>query len=88
MATSIKFYIKITKRVKEKQSYPIYLRVVHNRQKSEGRISATLIPKCDIDHWSVDHRRPKENNKKSLITPIFVGMTTILAIVIFGRRFS
>ena len=30
MATSIKFYIKITKRVKEKQSYPIYLRVVHN----------------------------------------------------------
>ena len=36
MATSIKFYIKITKRVKEKQSYPIYLRVVHNRQKSEG----------------------------------------------------
>jgi hypothetical protein len=39
MATSIKFYIKITKRVKEKQSYPIYLRVVHNRQKSEGRIS-------------------------------------------------
>ena len=32
--------------------------------------------------------RPKENNKKSLITPIFVGMTTILAIVIFGRRFS
>ena len=32
--------------------------------------------------------RPKENNKKSLITPISVGMTTILAIVLFGRRFS
>ena len=32
--------------------------------------------------------RPKETNKKSLITPISVGMTTILAIVIFGRRFS
>ena len=31
---------------------------------------------------------PKENNKKSLITPISVGMTTILAIVLFGRRFS
>ena len=44
MATSIKFYIKITKRVKEKQSYPIYLRVVHNRQKSEGRISAAFFP--------------------------------------------
>ena len=32
--------------------------------------------------------RPKETNKKSLITPISVGMTTILAIVLFGRRFS
>ena len=32
--------------------------------------------------------RPKETNKKSLITPISVGMTTILAIAIFGRRFS
>jgi len=32
--------------------------------------------------------RQKENNKKSLITPISVGMTTILAIVIFGRKFS
>jgi len=29
---------------------------------------------------------PKENNKKSLITPISVGMTTILAIVLFGKR--
>ena len=57
MATSIKFYIKMTKRVKEKQPYPIYLRVVHNLQKSEGRMSAILIPKCDIDYWSVDHQR-------------------------------
>ena len=32
--------------------------------------------------------RPKETNKKSLITPISVGITTILAIMIFGRRFS
>ena len=32
--------------------------------------------------------RPKENNKKSLITPLYVGITTIFAIVIFGRRFS
>ena len=32
--------------------------------------------------------RPKENNKKSLINPISVGMTTILAIVLFGRKFS
>ena len=30
--------------------------------------------------------RPKVNNKKSLITPISFGMTTILAIVIFGRN--
>jgi hypothetical protein len=30
--------------------------------------------------------RPKETNKKSLITPISVGMTTILAIVIFGNK--
>jgi len=30
--------------------------------------------------------RPKVNNKKSLITSISFGMTTILAIVIFGRN--
>ena len=30
--------------------------------------------------------RPEKNNKKSLITPISVGMTTILAIVIFGNK--
>ncbi|MDA9026620.1 hypothetical protein N9H82_04135 [Flavobacteriaceae bacterium] len=70
MATSIKFYIKITKRVKEKQSYPIYLRVVHNRQKSEGRISATLIPKCDIDHWSVDHQRFNSKQKHLVATSL------------------
>ena len=32
--------------------------------------------------------RPKEINKKSSITPISVGITTILAIVLFGKRFS
>ena len=31
---------------------------------------------------------PKETDKKHLITPISVSMTTILAIVIFGRKFS
>ena len=36
----------------------------------------------------IGSERPTVNNKKSLTTPISVGITTILAIVIFGRRFS
>ncbi len=32
--------------------------------------------------------KTKKNKNKSLITPISVGMTTILAIVLFGRRFN
>ena len=36
----------------------------------------------------IGSERPKKTNNKSLITPISVGVTTILAIVIFGRRFS
>jgi len=36
----------------------------------------------------IGQERSKETNNKSIITPISVGMTTILAIVIFGRRFS
>ena len=36
----------------------------------------------------IGNKRSKENNKKSLTPPISVGMTTISAIVIFGRRFN
>ena len=44
---------------------------------------AKVIPMSRSFNWP-----PKETDKKYLITPISVGMTTILAIVIFGRRFS
>ena len=30
----------------------------------------------------------KDANNKSIVRPIYVGMTTILAIVLFGRRFN
>jgi hypothetical protein len=44
--------------------------------------------KLKISESLIGAERHKELNKKSLITPISVGMTTILAIVIFGKRFS
>ena len=48
------------------------------KYKSQLKIAESLI----------GTERPKETNKKSLITPISVGMTTILAIVLFGRKLS
>ena len=48
------------------------------KYKSRLKIAESLIRR----------ERPKETNNKSLITPVSVGMATILAIVLFGRRFS
>tara|TARA_B100001173_G_scaffold17831_2_gene14379 strand:+ start:7444 stop:7605 length:162 start_codon:yes stop_codon:yes gene_type:complete len=48
------------------------------KYKSRLKIAESLIGK----------ERPKETKSKSILTPISVGITTILAVVIFGRRFS
>ena len=69
-------------------------KAVQDRDESNYALKEALVEvekyksRLKIVESLIGSGRPKETNKKSLITPISVGMTTILAIVIFGRRFS
>ncbi|MDC1104285.1 hypothetical protein OAS45_01525 [Polaribacter sp.] len=69
-------------------------KAIHDRDESNYALKQALIEvekyksRLKIAESLIGKERPKETNNKSLITPISVGMTTILAIVIFGRNFS
>ena len=66
----------------------------HDRDESNYALKQALVEvdkyksRLKIAESLIGTERPNETNKKPLITPISVGMTTILAIVIFGRKFS
>jgi len=67
-------------------------KAIHDRDESNYALKEALVEvkkyksRLKISESLIGSGRPKETNKKSLITPISVGMTTILAIVIFGNR--
>jgi len=69
-------------------------KAIHERDESNYALKQALIEvekyksRLKIAESLIGSERPKKTNNKSLITPISVGVTTILAIVIFGRRFS
>ena len=69
-------------------------KAIHDRDESNYALKQALVEvekyksRLKIAESLIGSGRPKETNKKSLINPISVGMTTILAIVLFGRRFS
>ena len=69
-------------------------KAIHDRDESNYALKQALVEvekyksQLKIAESLIGTERPKETNKKSLITPISVGMTTILAIVLFGRRLS
>ena len=69
-------------------------KAIHDRDESNYALKQALVEvekyksHLKIAESLIGTERPKENKNKSLITPISVGMTTILAIVLFGRRFS
>ena len=69
-------------------------KAIHDRDESNYALKQALVEvekyksRLKIAESLIGSGRPEKNNKKSLITPISVGMTTILAIVIFGRRFN
>jgi len=66
----------------------------HDRDESNYALKQALVEvdkyksRLKIAESLIGTERPTVNNKKYLITPISVGMTTILAVVTFGRRFS
>ena len=69
-------------------------KAIHDRDESNYALKQALIEvnkyksRLKIAEALIGKERPKETNNKSLLTPISVGITTILAVVIFGKRFS
>jgi antitoxin component YwqK of YwqJK toxin-antitoxin module len=69
-------------------------KAIHDRDESTYALKEALVEvekykgRLKIAESLIGSGRPKESNNKSLITPISVGMTEILAIVIFGKTFS
>ena len=67
-------------------------KAIHDRDESNYALKQALVEvekyksRLKIAEALIGSGKPKETNKKSLITPISVGMTTILAIVIFGNK--
>ena len=66
MGTTLKFYINKAKKSKRSNRYPIYLRILHNSKKSEGKISLTTISESDIQYWVEESQRFSNNKKKYL----------------------
>ena len=67
-------------------------KAIHDRDESNYALKQALVDvekyknRLKIAESLIGTERPKENNKKSLITPISVGITTILAVMIFGYK--
>ncbi|MGZ0017663.1 tyrosine-type recombinase/integrase [Yeosuana sp. AK3] len=66
MGTTPKFYIKTPKQIEDNKRYPLYLRIVHNRKKAEGKISTTKIIGKDIKYWDEDLQRFSSKQKHLL----------------------
>ena len=69
-------------------------KAIHDRDESNYALKQALVEvekyksHLKIAESLIGTEKTKKNKNKSLITPISVGITTILAVVIFGRRFS
>ena len=66
MTTTLKFYIKTGKSRERKKRYSICLRIIHNRKKSEGKISTTKISDKELDYWVEDSQRFSSKRKHLL----------------------
>jgi len=69
-------------------------KAIHDRDESNYALKEALVEvekyksRLKIAESLIETERSTVNNNKSLITPISVGITTILAVVIFGRKFN
>jgi hypothetical protein len=67
-------------------------KAIHDRDESNYALKEALVDvekyknRLKIAESLIGTERPKETNNKSIITPISVGITTILAVMIFGCK--
>lgn len=73
MGTTLKFYIKTPKKVEDNKRYPMYLRIIHNRKKAEGKISLTKISKLELEFWDEDAQRFSAKQRQLLQHNIFLN---------------
>lgn len=66
MGTTLKFYIKKLKKSEDNSRYPVYIRIIHNRKKAEGKISLTKIAASDVNYWDEDSQRFNSKQKHML----------------------
>ena len=52
-----KFYIKTPNQISDSKRYSFYLRIIHNRKKSEGKISLTKISGSKLKYWDENSQR-------------------------------
>lgn len=64
MGTTLKFYINTLKKSTRDNRYPIYLRIIHNLKKSEGKISLISLKDSDLNFWAQESQRFNSSNKK------------------------
>ena len=69
-------------------------KAIHDRDESNYALKQALVEvekyksRLKIAESLIGSGRPKETNNKSILTPISVGITTILVVAIFGRRLN
>lgn len=73
MATTLKFYINARKKFEDNKRYPIYLRVIHNRKKAEGKTSLNPIYGFEIGNWIEVSQRFSSKDKKYLSYNLFLN---------------
>lgn len=73
MGTTLKFYINKLKQGKRDNRYPIYLRIIHDLKKAEGKISLTPIKTSEMDYWVEESQRFSTKHKKFLSHNIFLN---------------
>jgi hypothetical protein len=57
MKTSFKVYIEKRKKSARTGKYPLYLRIIHNGKKAEGKINLVEIPEESIKDWHQGTRK-------------------------------
>ncbi|WP_299273425.1 phage integrase SAM-like domain-containing protein [uncultured Psychroserpens sp.] len=73
MATTLKFYINARKKFEDNKRYPIYLRVIHNRKKAEGKTSLNPIYGFEVGNWIEVSQRFSSKDKKYLSYNLFIN---------------
>lgn len=73
MGTTLKFYIRTPKKIAYNKRYPMYLRIIHNRKKAEGKISLTKISNSELEFWDEDSQRFSVKQRQLLQHNIFLN---------------